>query len=71
MRCGEVAIAVSNAGLHALETMPLAWEGSEQTVPPHAVPTEEMPAIIMPRKEQEEQWTPQLNVTAECRQSKW
>lgn len=50
-RCGEAATAVRNAGLYTPETRPLAREETEQTVPPHAAPTEEMPAILKSRKE--------------------
>ena len=53
-RCGEAAIVVSSDGLHTLETRPFARDQTEQTVPPHAAPTEEMPAIRMPRKESSE-----------------
>jgi hypothetical protein len=42
---------VSSAGLHSEETRPLAKEETEQTVPPHAAPTEKMPAMLMPRME--------------------
>ena len=52
--CGKAAIVVSSDGLYATETRPLAMEETEQTVPPHAAPTEEMPAILMPRKESSE-----------------
>ena len=48
-RCGEVAIVVSSAGMYMPETTPLAGGEAEQTVPPHAAPTVEMPAILMPR----------------------
>ena len=50
-RCGEVAIVVSSAGSYAPETRPLARGEAERTVPPHAAPTEEMPAILMSRNE--------------------
>jgi hypothetical protein len=47
-RCGEIAIIVSSAGLYAPETRTFAKGEDEQTVPPHAAPTEEMPAILKP-----------------------
>jgi len=52
-RCGEVASVASSHSLHELGNAPLTKGEAEQTVPPHAAPTEEMPAIIMVRQEQE------------------
>jgi len=52
-RCGEAASVASSPSLHALGTMPLTNGEAEQTVPPHAAPTEEMPAILMVQQEQE------------------
>jgi hypothetical protein len=51
VKCGEVAIVVSSAVLYTLETIPLAKEETEQTIPPHSAPTEKMPAMLMPRME--------------------
>ncbi len=52
-RCGEAASVASSPSSHALETMPLAKGEADKTVTPHEAPTEEMPAIIMGRQEQE------------------
>jgi hypothetical protein len=52
-RCGEAASVASSPSSHAMETMPLTNGVAEQTVPPHAAPTEEIPAILMVRQEQE------------------
>jgi hypothetical protein len=51
VKCGEVAIVVRSGVLYTPETIPLAKEETEQTVAPHAAPTEKMPAILMPRME--------------------
>jgi len=39
--------------MHAPETVPLTEGEAEQTVPPQAAPTEEMPAILAVLQEQE------------------
>jgi len=52
-RCGEVVSVASSHRLHSPETVPLTKGEAEQTVHPHAAPTEEMPAILMVRQEQE------------------
>ena len=44
-RCGQVSTAAEIANLYATETNP--GKQNEQTVPPHAAVTEEMPAIIV------------------------
>jgi uncharacterized Zn finger protein (UPF0148 family) len=49
--CGEVAIVARSVDLYTPETTPLIREETEQTVPPHAAPTEEMPVVQMSRKE--------------------
>ena len=52
-RCDEVVSVASSHSLHALETVPLTKREAEQSFPTHAAPTEEMPAILMVRQEQE------------------
>jgi predicted amidophosphoribosyltransferase len=48
--CGAIAPLAETANLDAPEPSPLCGKQTEQTIPPHAAVTEEMPAILTARK---------------------